>query len=148
MTRIAAQTKENLDGLRLESSSWGEQFHNAMNVNGGDVENATTFDYIMHFLSFFWKVSLRLKIKRSDWLLADTCPQAAKSLRFIWSELKFYNLEASFCVLLKHLITHLVSLVLQAKSSFSSIQMSSFLLKIGNNNFVCTHLYFIFIHFC
>ena len=58
VTRIAAQTKENLDGLRLESSSWGEQFHNAMNVNGGDVENATTFDYIMHFLSFFWKVSL------------------------------------------------------------------------------------------
>ena len=57
VTRIAAQTKENLDGLRLESSSWGEQFHNAMNVNGGDVENATTFDYIMHFLSFFWKVS-------------------------------------------------------------------------------------------
>ena len=57
VTRIAAQTKENLDGLKLESSSWKEQFYNAMNVNGGDVENATNFDYVMHFLSFFWKVS-------------------------------------------------------------------------------------------
>jgi solute carrier family 8 (sodium/calcium exchanger) len=56
ITRIAAQTKQNLDSLKLESSTWKEQFHNAMNVNGGDVENATNLDYVMHFLSFFWKV--------------------------------------------------------------------------------------------
>ncbi|XP_053387424.1 sodium/calcium exchanger 3-like isoform X2 [Mercenaria mercenaria] len=56
VTRIAAQTKQNLDSLKLESSTWKEQFHNAMNVNGGDIENATNMDYAMHFVSFFWKV--------------------------------------------------------------------------------------------
>lgn len=56
VSRIAAQTKQNLDSLKLESSTWKEQFYNAMNVNGGDVENATNVDYVMHFLSFFWKV--------------------------------------------------------------------------------------------
>ncbi|XP_060076840.1 sodium/calcium exchanger 2-like [Ylistrum balloti] len=56
VSRIANQTMKNLDGLRLDSSSWGEQFHDAMNVNGGDTENATVVDYIMHFCTFFWKV--------------------------------------------------------------------------------------------
>ena len=39
---------------------------------------------------------LRLKIKHNDWLLADTCPQAAIiALYFEFeNELKFYNLEA------------------------------------------------------
>lgn len=27
-----------------------------MNVNGGDIENASTSDYVMHFLTFGWKV--------------------------------------------------------------------------------------------
>ncbi len=27
-----------------------------MNVNGGDVENATAGDYVMHFLTFGFKV--------------------------------------------------------------------------------------------
>jgi len=57
ISRIAAQTKQNLDALKLESSSWKEQITSAMNVNGGDVENASAFDYVMHFISFFWKVS-------------------------------------------------------------------------------------------
>ncbi|XP_069124879.1 sodium/calcium exchanger 3-like isoform X2 [Argopecten irradians] len=56
VSRIANQTMKNLDGLRLDSSSWGEQFHDAMNVNGGDAENATVIDYVMHFCTFFWKV--------------------------------------------------------------------------------------------
>ena len=40
--------------------------------------------------------SLRLKIKCNDWLLADTCPQAANHCTFFESEneLRFYNLEA------------------------------------------------------
>ena len=39
---------------------------------------------------------LRLKIKRIDWLIADTCPQAANHYALFESEneLKFYNLEA------------------------------------------------------
>ena len=27
-----------------------------MSVNGGDVENATSMDYFMHFVTFAWKV--------------------------------------------------------------------------------------------
>lgn len=58
VSRIANQTKQNLDGIRLDTSSWKQQFHEAMNVNGGDIDEASAFDYIMHFLSFFWKVIL------------------------------------------------------------------------------------------
>ena len=57
VSRIANLTKQNLDSLKLESATWGEQFKQAMNVNGGDIENATNLDYVMHFLTFFWKVS-------------------------------------------------------------------------------------------
>ena len=42
--------------------------------------------------------NLKLKIKRNDWLLADTCPQAANpcALFEFETELKFYNLEARY----------------------------------------------------
>ncbi|GAB1604677.1 sodium/calcium exchanger 3-like [Argonauta hians] len=56
VSRIANLTKQNLDSLKLESATWGEQFKQAMNVNGGDIENATNMDYGMHFLTFFWKI--------------------------------------------------------------------------------------------
>ena len=38
----------------------------------------------------------KLKIKLTDWLLADTCPQAANHCPFFefGNELKLYNLEA------------------------------------------------------
>ena len=42
---------------------------------------------------------LKLKIKRNGWLLADTCPQAAKYCTFFFESetvLKFYNLEARY----------------------------------------------------
>ena len=40
--------------------------------------------------------SLRLKIKRNDWLLADKCPQQPIIALYFESEneFKFYNLEA------------------------------------------------------
>lgn len=56
VSRIAARTKQNLDSLKLESSTWKEQFHDAMNVNGGDIDTASVTDYVLHFVSFFWKV--------------------------------------------------------------------------------------------
>ena len=42
------------------------------------------------------EVRLRLKIKHNDWLLADTCPQAANYVLYFESEneLKFYNSTA------------------------------------------------------
>lgn len=37
-------------------TSYMEQFKKAANVNDGDIENATTFDMLMHVLSFPWKM--------------------------------------------------------------------------------------------
>ena len=53
--------------------------------------------------------SIQVKIKRNDWLLADTCPQAAIiGLYFeIESELKFYNLKARYYLILIILTTAL-----------------------------------------
>lgn len=46
----------------MDTTSWREQFNEAMNVNGGDIENATFIDYVLHFISFFWKVSFNVCI--------------------------------------------------------------------------------------
>lgn len=56
VSRIAARACQTLEGLQLTSSSWGEQFFSAMNVNGGEVDTTTKMDYILHFITFFWKV--------------------------------------------------------------------------------------------
>ncbi len=58
VSRIVNLTKANMDALQLEDSTWVTQMKNAMNVNGGDIENATFIDYLLHFLTFFWKVDL------------------------------------------------------------------------------------------
>lgn len=49
-------TNMNVDGMRVHNETWAQQFMDAMNVNGGDVENASSADYIMHFLTFAFKV--------------------------------------------------------------------------------------------
>jgi len=54
--RVVALTHLNLDRLDFASASWGTQFRNSLSVNGGDTENASTMDYVMHFFTFFWKV--------------------------------------------------------------------------------------------
>lgn len=54
--RIANLTNANLDALRLQRATWGQKFVEAMNVNGGDLEHATVFDYVMHFFTFGWKL--------------------------------------------------------------------------------------------
>ncbi|XP_067671459.1 sodium/calcium exchanger 2-like [Haliotis asinina] len=56
VSRIQEKTQHNLDGLKIDTATWRDQFHDAMNVNGGDVENANTMAYVMHFCTFFWKV--------------------------------------------------------------------------------------------
>lgn len=56
VSRIFNLTKANLDYLQLEESTWVGQFRQAMNVNGGEIEEATFVDYILHFCTFFWKV--------------------------------------------------------------------------------------------
>jgi hypothetical protein len=80
LNRLADMTTANVDSMEVHHSTWTSQikdvidyyhfqiagtilhdtiFFNdsqAMNVNGGDIENATTSDYVMHFLTFGWKV--------------------------------------------------------------------------------------------
>ncbi|XP_041364758.1 sodium/calcium exchanger 2-like [Gigantopelta aegis] len=56
VSRILNMTKANLDYLQLEDCTYVSQFRNAMNVNGGDLQNATFLDYILHFATFFWKI--------------------------------------------------------------------------------------------
>lgn len=53
--RVAAQTHVALSKMEIGNDSWYEQFVQAMNVNGGDLETATGFDYIMHLISFGFK---------------------------------------------------------------------------------------------
>ncbi len=60
VSRLVDLTNMNMDSLRVESTSWKEQFHNAMNVNGGNVEEATSMDYLMHFFTFGWKVEIHI----------------------------------------------------------------------------------------
>jgi solute carrier family 8 (sodium/calcium exchanger) len=57
MNRLLLMTNANVDGMRVHNETWAQQFRDAMIVNGGDVESATTMDYIMHFLTFGFKVT-------------------------------------------------------------------------------------------
>ncbi|XP_050390881.1 sodium/calcium exchanger 2 [Patella vulgata] len=52
--RIMSRTFSYLD--EIEDTSYIDQFKNAMNVNGGNIEEATFVDYIFHFLTFIWKI--------------------------------------------------------------------------------------------
>ncbi|XP_046450400.1 sodium/calcium exchanger 3-like isoform X2 [Daphnia pulex] len=56
LNRLADMTTANVDSMEVHHSTWTSQIKDAMNVNGGDIENATTSDYVMHFLTFGWKL--------------------------------------------------------------------------------------------
>jgi len=56
MNKLMSMTNANVDELRVHNDTWAQQFKDAMVVNGGDVENATTADYIMHLLTFGFKL--------------------------------------------------------------------------------------------
>ncbi|CAG0907402.1 unnamed protein product, partial [Cyprideis torosa] len=57
MNRITVMTSTNMDKFRVNTDTWGEQFKHAMSVNGGDLEvEPAASDYVMHVLTFFWKV--------------------------------------------------------------------------------------------
>ena len=57
VNRLMVSVNINMDALRVDTVTWSDQFRNAMNVNGGDIEGASAIDYVMHFLAFGWKVS-------------------------------------------------------------------------------------------
>jgi solute carrier family 8 (sodium/calcium exchanger) len=51
---LAVQNNAALFGV--SSSSWGQQFKSAMALAGGEDEEVSTMDCVMHFLTFGWKV--------------------------------------------------------------------------------------------
>ena len=57
MNKLMLMTNSNVDGMRVHNETWAQQFKDAMVVNGGDLENATSMDYVMHFLTFGFKVN-------------------------------------------------------------------------------------------
>jgi len=56
MNKMMLMTNANVDELRVHNETWAQQIKDAMIVNGVDIENATTADYIMHFLTFGFKL--------------------------------------------------------------------------------------------
>ncbi|XP_040572646.1 sodium/calcium exchanger 2 isoform X3 [Lepeophtheirus salmonis] len=56
MSKMMTMTSYNVDGMRVHNETWAQQFKDAMNVNGGDIEGATLIDYIMHFMTFGFKI--------------------------------------------------------------------------------------------
>lgn len=56
VSRLLNMTKANVGAMALTSHRWIDQFKEAMNVNGGDIQSATFMDYLLHFLTFGWKL--------------------------------------------------------------------------------------------
>lgn len=56
MQNVVALMDEEMGKYNIGSSSWGEQFHDAMNMAGDEDAEPEFGDYLMHFLSFYWKV--------------------------------------------------------------------------------------------
>merc|ERR1711871_521018 len=55
MENVVAMMDDEMGKYGVGTSTWGEQFHDAMNMGGDDGE-PEFMDYVMHFLSFYWKV--------------------------------------------------------------------------------------------
>jgi len=60
LNKMLLMTNANVDSMKVHHETWAQQLKDAMNVNGGDVENASTGDYIMHFLTFGFKIIFAL----------------------------------------------------------------------------------------
>lgn len=60
LARMIKMTNANVDSMRVHHETWAQQLKDAMNVNGGDVENASAGDYVMHFLTFGFKIIFAL----------------------------------------------------------------------------------------
>ena len=56
MNKMMLMTNANVDELRVHNDTWAQQIKDAMVVNGGDIESASTADYVMHFLTFGFKL--------------------------------------------------------------------------------------------
>jgi len=96
VNRLTHTVNMNVDAMKADRATWAEQFRNALNVNGGDVENASNFDYAMHFLTFFWKVNARKQDRRNFTVL---CVVVCNSLLIGSHTLpdKCYHQHTAYC---------------------------------------------------
>ncbi|XP_076058924.1 sodium/calcium exchanger 2-like isoform X3 [Oratosquilla oratoria] len=60
LSRMMVQTNANIDAMQVHHETYLEQIKDALNVNGGDIKNATAADYVMHFFTFGWKIIFSL----------------------------------------------------------------------------------------
>jgi len=56
MKEVVTMMDKEMEDYSVGTSSWAEQFHEAMNMGGEDGGDPEFADYLMHFLSFYWKV--------------------------------------------------------------------------------------------
>jgi len=56
MEEVVALMDAEMEKYGVGSSTWAEQFHDAMNMGSDDDEEAEWSDYLLHFCSFYWKV--------------------------------------------------------------------------------------------
>ncbi|XP_063717435.1 sodium/calcium exchanger 2-like isoform X2 [Symsagittifera roscoffensis] len=68
LDRITNLANIDLQKLNFAFRSWGEQIHEAMNVNGGEFNDAHWTDYIFHAFTFLWKVTFALLVPPPKYL--------------------------------------------------------------------------------
>jgi len=54
--QMASLVQGDMDKLSVTKTTWGQQFQDAMTVNGGNLKDAKFRHYIAHAFAFFWKV--------------------------------------------------------------------------------------------
>ena len=75
--RKAQDNKEETDGERIPRATWAMCNSRPPRKKHLEIRHRV-------YKKLVSKYSLRLKIKRNDWLLADTCPQAANHFALFW----------------------------------------------------------------
>ncbi|XP_047736729.1 sodium/calcium exchanger 3 [Hyalella azteca] len=60
ISKIRNLTNANLHDFQVHHETYMSQIRDAFSVNGGDYENTTTLDYVLHFFTFGWKVIFAL----------------------------------------------------------------------------------------
>lgn len=60
LQKMMSLTNANMDAMAVHNETYVGQIKDALNVNGGNLEAATGSDYVLHFLSFGWKVIFSL----------------------------------------------------------------------------------------
>jgi solute carrier family 8 (sodium/calcium exchanger) len=56
VNEVAQLMKLQLEKLSLNTTSWAQQFDEAMSIQGEEGESPSTMDYVMHCATFGWKV--------------------------------------------------------------------------------------------